>query len=100
METIADRFEPKEDLESLSLPELEARLGWTPDGLSHTEAQRRLEQYGYNELAEKTANALAWFFINDRVKLAAYRVVDLTGPTLLGAKRGGLSMGALHNHGI
>jgi H+-transporting ATPase len=31
--------------------------------------------------------ALAWFFVNDRVKLAALRVADLTQPGLLTRKR-------------
>ena len=35
-----------------SLEELETILDTSPQGLSQTEAQRRLEQYGYNELAE------------------------------------------------
>jgi H+-transporting ATPase len=37
----------------LSLEELQARLGASPDGLNQAEAQRRLDQYGYNELAEE-----------------------------------------------
>jgi H+-transporting ATPase len=31
--------------------------------------------------------ALAWFFVNDRVKLAAFRILDLTDPWLLTQKR-------------
>ena len=36
-------------------------LETSPDGLSQVEAQRRREQYGYNELAEETANPLLKF---------------------------------------
>ena len=38
---------------SESLAQLQARLDTSPDGLSQDEAQRRLTQYGYNELAEE-----------------------------------------------
>ena len=34
--------------------------------------------------------ALAWFLINDRVKLLAYRVFDLKQPSLLAFVRGGI----------
>ena len=46
MQTIASKSEVKEDLKSLSLPELQAKLGSSPEGLSQAEAQRRLSQYG------------------------------------------------------
>ena len=57
------RSEPnaKDDLKSLSMPELQARLGFSPDGLSQTEAQKRLVQYGPNEIAEKKANPFLKF---------------------------------------
>jgi H+-transporting ATPase len=48
--------EAKDDLKSLPLPEVEKKLGSSPDGLSQAEAQRRLTQYGPNELTEKTTN--------------------------------------------
>jgi H+-transporting ATPase len=48
--------EANEDLKSLPLPELLAKLGSSPDGLSQAEAQRRLAQYGYNEIAEQRTN--------------------------------------------
>ncbi|MEO9190709.1 MAG: cation-transporting P-type ATPase [Acetobacteraceae bacterium] len=38
----------KDDLKSLPLPEVEKRLGTTPDGLSEAEAKKRLAQYGPN----------------------------------------------------
>jgi H+-transporting ATPase len=50
-----------EDLMSLTLAEFEARLGWSPDGLSQVEAQRRLTEYGYNEIAEKTTSPVLQF---------------------------------------
>jgi H+-transporting ATPase len=45
----------------LSLAELKARLGASADGLSQDEAQRRLVQYGYNELPEKKVNPVLKF---------------------------------------
>jgi len=50
-----------EELVSLSLPELEAMLGTTPDGLRQAEVQQRLEQYGYNEISEKKVNPFLKF---------------------------------------
>ncbi len=47
---------------ALPLDRLEALLHTSPAGLSQTEAQRRLEMYGYNELAEEMANPLLKFF--------------------------------------
>jgi H+-transporting ATPase len=55
------RVEANEDLKSLPLPELQAKLGVSPDGLSQAEAQRRLAQYGYNEIAEKRTNPFLKF---------------------------------------
>ncbi len=46
---------------ALSLAELKTRLGASPDGLSQDEAQRRLAQYGYNELPEKKINPVLKF---------------------------------------
>ncbi len=51
----------KDDLKSLPMPELKARLGWSPDGLSQAEAQKRLVQYGPNEIAEKKTNPFLKF---------------------------------------
>ena len=45
-----------DDFRSLSLPELQEKLGTSPDGLSQTEAQHRLIQYGPNEIGEKKIN--------------------------------------------
>jgi H+-transporting ATPase len=49
------------ELETLSLDELQGRLSTSEDGLTTEEAQRRLEQYGYNELEEKRRNLLLQF---------------------------------------
>jgi len=35
------------------MTEMQARLGFSPDGFSQAEAQRRLAEYGYNEISEK-----------------------------------------------
>lgn len=51
----------KEDLKSVPMPELQAKLGSSPDGLSQAEAQKLLTQYGPNELEEKQTNALLKF---------------------------------------
>jgi H+-transporting ATPase len=51
----------KDDLKSLPLPELQAKLGSSPDGLSQAEAQKRLTQYGLNEIEEKKTNPFLKF---------------------------------------
>lgn len=68
MEANRDQAEPSglkpgahDDLKSLPLPEVEKKLGSSPDGLSQAEAQKRLTQYGPNELEEKQANAFLKF---------------------------------------
>ena len=48
----------KDDLKSLPMPELQKKLGSTPDGLSQAEAEKRLTQYGPNEITEKKTNQL------------------------------------------
>jgi H+-transporting ATPase len=53
--------ESKDDLKSLPMPEVEKKLGSSPDGLSQAEAQKRLAQYGPNEIAEKKTNPLLKF---------------------------------------
>jgi H+-transporting ATPase len=47
-----------EELASKSLVELQAALGVTSEGLSQSEAQRRIATYGYNEIPEKRINPL------------------------------------------
>jgi len=51
----------KDDLKSLPLPEVEKQLGSSPDGLSQAEAQKRLTQYGPNEIEEKKTNPFLKF---------------------------------------
>jgi H+-transporting ATPase len=53
--------DPKDDLKTLPLEDVEKKLGATPDGLSQAEATKRLGQYGPNEIAEVKANALLKF---------------------------------------
>ena len=49
------------DLKSAPMPEVEAELGYSPDGLSKAEATTRLAQYGPNEIAEHKTNPLLKF---------------------------------------
>ena len=51
----------KDDLKSLPMPEVEKRLGSSPDGLSQAEAKKRLAQDGPNEIAEKKDNPFLKF---------------------------------------
>ena len=51
----------KEDLKSLPLTEVEKQLASSPDGLTRAEAEKRLTQYGPNEIAEKHTNELLKF---------------------------------------
>ena len=51
----------KDDLQTLPMPEVEKKLGSSPDGLSQAEAQKRLTQYGPNEIEEKKTNPLLKF---------------------------------------
>ena len=53
--------ESKTDLESVAMPELQKKLGSSPEGLSQAEAQKRLTQYGPNEIAEKKTNPFLKF---------------------------------------
>jgi H+-transporting ATPase len=52
---------PPNDLKSLALPELQTKLGSSPDGLSQAEAHKRLAQYGPNEIADKQPNPFLKF---------------------------------------
>ncbi|HVB55287.1 MAG TPA: plasma-membrane proton-efflux P-type ATPase [Candidatus Acidoferrales bacterium] len=56
-----DATNPKHDLKTLPMPEVEKQLGASPDGLSQIEAQKRLAKYGPNEIAEKKTNAFLKF---------------------------------------
>jgi H+-transporting ATPase len=53
--------DPNEDLKTLPLAEVEKKLKSSPDGLTQAEAQKRLTQYGPNELVEKKTNLLLKF---------------------------------------
>jgi H+-transporting ATPase len=51
----------KEDFKSLPMPELQVKLRSSPDGLSQGEAQKRLAQYGPNEIEEKRTSPFLKF---------------------------------------
>ena len=61
MQSTASKSKMDDDLQSLSLPELQAKLKSSLDGLSQAEALRRLAQYGYNEIVEKKTSSLVKF---------------------------------------
>ena len=50
--------DPKDDLKTLPIAEVEKKLGSSADGLSDAEAKKRLTQYGPNEIVEKKPNVL------------------------------------------
>ena len=50
-----------DELRTLPLPEVEKKLESTSDGLTQAEAQKRLTQYGPNELTEKKTNVFLKF---------------------------------------
>ena len=52
---------PKDDLKSLPMPELMKKLGSSADGLTQAEAQKRLAQYGPNQITEKKTNEFLKF---------------------------------------
>ena len=51
----------KGDLQTLPLAEVEKKLSSSPDGLTQADAQKRLTQYGPNEIAEKKTNEILKF---------------------------------------
>ena len=51
----------KEDLKSMPLAEVEKKLESSPDGLTQAEAEKRLTQYGPNEIEEKKTNMFLKF---------------------------------------
>ena len=53
--------DPNQVLKSLPMPEFEAKLGSSPDGLTQADAQKRLTQYGPNQIEEKKTNELLKF---------------------------------------
>ena len=57
----ASKPDAKDDLKSLPMPEVKKKLASSPDGLSQAEAQKRLTQYGPNEIEEKKTNPFLKF---------------------------------------
>ena len=53
--------DPKDELKTLPLPEVEKKLDSSPNGLSDAEAKKRLTQYGPNKIEEKKTNAFLKF---------------------------------------
>ena len=51
----------KDDLKTLPMAEVEKKLGSSLDGLTQAEAQKRLKQYGPNEIEEKKTNPILKF---------------------------------------
>jgi H+-transporting ATPase len=51
----------KDDLKALPMAELEAKLASSPDGLGQAEAEKRLIQYGPNEIEEEKSNPFLKF---------------------------------------
>ncbi|EAW38707.1 HAD-IC family P-type ATPase [Lyngbya sp. PCC 8106] len=48
--------DPKDDLKTLPMDQLEAKLESSPEGLSQDEASKRLKHYGPNEIKEEKTN--------------------------------------------
>jgi len=59
--TDSSKPESKDDLKSVTMPELQKKLGSSPDGLSQAEAKKRLTQCGPNEIAERKTNPFLKF---------------------------------------
>jgi H+-transporting ATPase len=57
----APKPDAKDDLKTLPVAEVEKKLGSSPDGLTQAEAQKRLTQYGLNEITEKKTNLFLKF---------------------------------------
>jgi H+-transporting ATPase len=55
------KSDAKDDLQSLPMPEVEKKLGSSPVGLSQAEAEKRLTQYGLNEIIEVKTNPFLKF---------------------------------------
>ena len=49
------------DLKTLPMPEVQKQLASSPDGLTQSEATKRLTQYGPNEITEHQTNPLLQF---------------------------------------
>jgi len=57
----ASKSEAKDDLKTLPMPEVEKKLDSSPDGLTQAEAEKRLTQYGPNEIEEEKTNLFLKF---------------------------------------
>ena len=55
------KSDAQKNLKSISMEELQKKLGSSPDGLSEAEAKKRLTQYGSNEIPEKKDNPFLKF---------------------------------------
>ncbi|RZB32838.1 MAG: H+-transporting ATPase [Candidatus Argoarchaeum ethanivorans] len=51
-----------DEVKQLSVPDILEKLRASADGLTHEEVEKRLEEYGYNEIIEKKVNPLVKFF--------------------------------------
>jgi H+-transporting ATPase len=60
-EVTESKANAKDDLKALPMPELMAKLASSQDGLSQVEAQKRLTQYGSNEIEEEKTNPFLKF---------------------------------------
>ncbi|KTD66916.1 cation transport ATPase [Legionella steelei] len=59
--TLGSKIDMQDDLQTLPLPEVERLLETSKDGLNHQEAQKRLAQYGPNQIEEKEENPILKF---------------------------------------
>ncbi len=57
----SNKPDPKDDLQTLPVDEVQKKLQSSPEGLTQAEAQKRLAQYGPNEIEEKKTNPLLQF---------------------------------------
>ncbi|MEN6616608.1 MAG: plasma-membrane proton-efflux P-type ATPase, partial [Syntrophorhabdus sp.] len=57
----SNKSEMTVDMQSLSLENLEVKLGSSSDGLSDAAVEDRLRQYGYNEITEEKTNPILKF---------------------------------------
>ncbi len=53
MSLLRAKLDTQDDLQFLPLPEVEKKLETSRNGLSHDESQKRLAQYGPNQIEEK-----------------------------------------------
>jgi magnesium-transporting ATPase (P-type) len=66
------------------MPELQEKLGSSPDGFSQAEAQKRLTQYGPNEIEEKKADCgIAVSGATDAARAAASIVLMTPGLSVI-----------------